>query len=287
MDNLRGAVLMTLAMLAFALEDTAIKFLSGALPTWQIVLTLGLGGAPIFATLVLLQREALWSPGFLHPAVVVRTVAEMVGMVGFVTALALADLSTATAIAQSAPLMVTLGAALFLGEAVGWRRWTAILCGFGGILLIVRPGTAGFDANALFAVVGVLGLALRDLATRRVPAGTSSAQLSWLAYLATLPGAGVLAMTFGGAWVTPNTAELSLLSAIILIGVLAYISLVAATRIGEISFVTPFRYCRMVFALILAWLVFAERPDGWMILGIVIIITSGLFTLARERRSQS
>jgi len=283
MDNLRGAAIMALAMLGFAVEDALIKLLAGALPIGQIIGLLGAGGAAVFALLCRTRGEALWDRSFLAPSIMLRNLAELVGTLGFVTAIALIPLSTASAILQAAPLLVTLGAAVFLNEPVGWRRWAAILVGFGGVVMIVRPGTDGFDWLSLFAVQGVLGLAIRDLATRRVAFSVSSMQLSFLAFLMLIPASAIL-LAFGGvAPVAPSLPQTGLIGAAILIGAISYFGITYAMRIGEIGFVTPFRYSRMIFALIIGVTVFGENPDALTLTGATIIIGSGLFTLWRER----
>lgn len=274
---------MVLAMLAFAIEDAVIKFLAGAIPIGQIVGFLGIGGSLVFAVLARAQGQALWDRVFLSPAIMIRNISEVVGMIGFVTALSLIPLSTASAILQAAPLLVTLGAALFLGEDVGWRRWAAIFVGFFGVMLIIKPGTAAFDWKLLFAVMGVLGLAGRDIATRRVPVHVSSVQLSFLAFLVALPAAVLLLRVNGDTMVMPTGPQLGLLVASVGIGSVAYYMITTAMRVGEISFVTPFRYSRMVFALILGMLLFNEQPDALTLLGAAIIIASGLYTLWREQ----
>ncbi|MEX0284048.1 MAG: DMT family transporter [Paracoccaceae bacterium] len=283
MENLRGALFMTLAMAGFAIEDSLIKILATIAPTWQIVLFLGAGGTVLFGAMTLSSGRRLFQKEMLHPAVLLRNLGELVGVIGFVTALARSELSSASAILQASPLVVTLGAALFLGEPVGWRRWSAILVGFFGVMLIVRPGVHGFDANALYAVVGVIGLAIRDVATRRVPAELSSRQLGFLGMLTAIPAAAILSMFSPVGWaVLPGWGWVTV-AFIVAIGGVAYITLIQATRIGEISFVTPFRYTRMVFALAAGLIVFGERPDALMLLGTAIIIGSGLYTFWRER----
>tara|TARA_R110002073_G_scaffold171701_1_gene328798 strand:+ start:181 stop:993 length:813 start_codon:yes stop_codon:yes gene_type:complete len=189
MDNLRGALIMVLAMLGFAIEDSFIKLLAEDMPVGQIMGLLGIGAAAIFAVLVRAQDQALFPRAALSGPVLLRNAGELFGTLGFILAIALIPLSTASAILQATPLVVTLGAALFLGDPVGWRRWTAILVGFAGVLLVIRPGLEGFDVLSLFALQGVIGLAIRDLATRRVPATTSSMQLSFLAFLTLIPTA--------------------------------------------------------------------------------------------------
>ncbi|WP_415403088.1 DMT family transporter [Tateyamaria sp. SN3-11] len=287
MDNLRGAAIMVLAMLGFAFEDALIKLLAGALPLGQIIGLLGMGGALVFAILCKVQRQSLWDPAFLAPSILLRNLAELVGALGFVTAIALIPLSTASAILQAAPLLVTLGAALFLNEPVGWRRWAAILVGFFGVLLIIRPGTEGFSWLSLFAVQGVVGLAVRDLATRRVKAAVTSMQLSYLAFLMMIPASVILLIAGGVAPVSLTWGQSGVLAGAVLIGALSYYGITYAMRVGEIGFVTPFRYSRMIFALILGMAFFNENPDALTLIGAGIIILSGLYTLWREQNVKS
>jgi len=283
-DNLRGAVLMALAMAGFALEDMFIKLLADALPVGQILLFLGLGGAVLFGLIAHRKGQQVLSPALLTRAILLRNLAELIGTVGFVLGFVLASLATASAILQAAPLFVTLGAVVFLGEKVGWRRWTAIVVGFLGVLLIVRPGMAGFEPASLFAVIGVIGLAGRDLATRVVPRTVSSYQISSWAFAMLVPAGLFLMVVMQHPPVLPDAAQTLKLSAALGIGVLAYYAIVAAMRVGELSFVTPFRYTRMLFALIVAVLVFGERPDALTLVGAAIIVAAGLFTLWRETK---
>ncbi|TDE33446.1 DMT family transporter [Antarcticimicrobium sediminis] len=284
MDNLRGAVLMTLAMLGFAGEDMFIKLMAGVLPTWQIIAVLGIGGASVFGALTLMRRQRLFTRAYLSGAILLRNLGELIGTVGFVTAIALTPLSSASAVLQATPLAVTLGAALFLREPVGWRRWSAILAGFVGVLLVIRPGLEGFEMNSLFAVQGVIGLAIRDLATRKVAAGVSSFQLSFLAFLTLIPAAGVLSLVSPRAPVAPDGYIWAMTAGAVLLGVLSYYAIVAAMRVGEVSFVTPFRYFRLLFALGVGIVVFDEHPDTLMLVGAAIIVGSGVYTVWRERR---
>lgn len=284
-DNLRGALLMVLAMAGFAFEDMFIKLMAEHIPTGQIIALIGLGGGLIFAAMVLARGEPLFNREMLSAPVLIRLVGEAVGSLCFVTAIVLIPLSTASAIIQTTPLVVTLGAALFLGETVGWRRWSAILVGLFGVILVIRPGMTGFDSNALFAVVAVLGLALRDLATRRVAPETSTLQLSYMAFLALVP-TGAALMLFGpeAGPVMPTGREWLLLGGSLIAGSAAYYGIVAAMRVGEVSFVTPFRYSRLLFAAIIGGLIFDEWPDLFTLLGGAIIIASGVYTFLRERR---
>lgn len=284
MDNLRGAGLMVLAMLLFALEDMLIKLMATVLPIGQIVGMLGAGSSILLACLLMQQKQRLFTRQMLTPAIMLRAFGELVGTIGFVTAIALIPLSTASAILQATPLFVTLGAALFLQESVGWRRWTAILVGFCGVLMIIRPGLEGFTWESLFALQGVIGLGIRDLATRRVPKTTSSLQLSFWAFLVLIPASALMIWANGEVMTAPDKITGIYFAIALLIGIGAYYSIVAAMRLGEISFVSPFRYARILFALVIGVSVFGERPDTMTLTGAAIIVGSGLYTLWREQR---
>lgn len=283
MDNIRGMAWMTLAMLGFALADMFIKFASETLPVGQILAMFGLGGALVFGTLAKREGVRLISPVLLMRPVIIRNLSEMGATIGVVKAIALIPFSTFSAIIQANPLLVTLGAALFLGEPVGWRRWTAIFVGLIGVMIIIRPGLEGFDANVWFAVMGVVFLSARDLATRPVPTTISTAQLSTYSMAAIIPaGLGLLAFSGGAAWPSPIIWG-AMLGAIVM-GLVAYFSITKAMRVGEISAVTPFRYTRLIFALIIALVIFGERPDAWTLIGAAIVIATGLYSFAREAR---
>ncbi|WP_367383553.1 DMT family transporter [Roseobacter sp. HKCCD6135] len=274
---------MTLAMLGFALADMFIKFASETLPVGQILAMFGLGGALVFGILAKREGVRLISPVLLMRPVIIRNLSEMGATIGVVTAIALIPFSTFSAIIQANPLLVTLGAALFLGEPVGWRRWTAIFVGLIGVMIIIRPGLEGFDANVWFAVMGVVFLSARDLATRPVPTTISTAQLSTYSMAAIIPaGLGLLAFSGGAAWPSPIIWG-AMLGAIVM-GLVAYFSITKAMRVGEISAVTPFRYTRLIFALIIALVIFGERPDAWTLIGAAIVIATGLYSFAREAR---
>jgi drug/metabolite transporter (DMT)-like permease len=280
--NQRGIVLMTLGMAGFAVEDMFIKLMSRHLPVGQILLSLGVAGGLLFGSIALRRGWRLWSPELLHPAVLGRNLSEMVGTFGFVLALALAPLTTATAIFQATPLAVTMGAALFLGEPVGWRRWTAIGIGFGGVMLVVRPGSEAFVPASLWALLAVAGLGARDIFTRRIARTIDSMLLvAWGFVAVALVGAGQLAVSGGAA--LPNGPEGAWLLGALVAGSAGYWALTESMRAGDISTITPFRYFRLLFALLIGVIVFAEKPDALTLAGAALIVASGLYSLLRER----
>ena len=283
MENLRAIALMVLSMAGFAIEDMLIKYIALEMPTGQFLMLIGAGGALIFTLMAWRQGQAVLSADFLRPTIIIRNLGEVIGTLGFVTALVLTPLSSASAILQATPLAVTLGAALFLREAVGWRRWSAILIGFCGVVAVIRPGLEGFQPASLFAVLGVIGLATRDVATRATPATISSLVLSAHGFGMLVPAGAFLLWISGGA-VAPSAQGYGLLFAALIIGVSAYYALTLSMRLGDVAVVTPFRYVRLVFALFIGVTVFHEQPDAWTLGGAAIIISSGLYTFFRERQ---
>lgn len=281
MDNLRGIALMIAAMAGFAMEDAFIKASSALMPAGQILLVLGIGGSLVFALMLKARGEAIISKALLNPAVMIRNLSEMVAAMFFVTAIVLAPISTVAAILQATPLAVTLGAAIFLGAPVGWRRWSAIAVGFVGVLMILRPGTGAFDLGSLLAAIAVIVMAVRDLSTRLVPPEITSLQLACYGFAACIPAGLILLALFGGARVPDQSAMLTVLGALV-VGMAGYYAITAAMRVGDIAVVTPFRYTRLIFAMGLGMFFFAERPDGWTLAGAALIIGSGLFTILRE-----
>jgi drug/metabolite transporter (DMT)-like permease len=284
MDNLRGALIMVLSMLGFAIEDMFIKLIGTDIPIGQIIFMLGTGGALCYGAMVVMKGEPLMDRAMLTRPILLRALGEIVGTLGFVSAIVLTPISSASAILQATPLVVTLGAALFLGDPVGWRRWSAILVGMLGVLLVIRPGMDSFQALSLLAVLGVLWLSLRDLATRRVPKSTSTFQLSFLAFLALVPASLLFMLGTGTAFAPMSGVQWLFMGAALTTGMVAYYGIVAAMRIGEISFVTPFRYARLLFAMVVGITIFGERPDLLTYVGATIIVASGIYTVWRERK---
>lgn len=284
MDNLRGAALLTFSMLCFALEDMFVKLAAQTLPRGQILILFGIGATLVFAPAARALGQSPFPRALLRGPVALRSLCDGIASVGFVMALAMIPLSLMTTIVQANPLLVTLGAALIFAEPVGWRRWAAILAGLGGVLIVLRPFDAGFEAAALFAVMGVLFQSARDLITRRVEVGITSIQISIAGFLAQIAAGAALMLITSERLVWPDAREWLYLAGMLGIGLPAFYSIIAAMRIGDISFVAPFRYSRIVFGLLVGLIVFDETLDRWMLIGAAVIVASGLYTLWREAR---
>lgn len=279
-ENQRGALLMTASMAGFAVEDVFVKAAAASLPLGQVLLTIGLAGMLVFAALAARRGEALVPAAFFSRAMLVRCGFEVTGRLFYGLAITLTALSTTSAILQATPLVVVAGAALVFGERVSPQRWLAVLAGFVGVLIILRPG-ADFSALSLLAVVGLLGFAGRDLATRAAPKGLSNRQLGALGF-AMLALAGAILLGTGSGPILPTASDMALLAGGTLFGMLGYHALTFAMRTGEVSAVTPFRYTRLVFAMALAMALFGERPDLATWIGAGLVVASGVIALTRK-----
>lgn len=280
--NLRGALFMVVAMSGFTLNDAITKVASESMNMAQVMLIRG-AFASLFVGLLAWQRGALALPGsMLQPMVAIRVIGEAGATASFLIALAHLPIANVSAVLQALPLAVTMGAALVFKEGVGWRRWLAIAIGFAGVLIIVRPGFAGFSIYSLLALACVACCAVRDLATKRIPQAIPTLLVSTTTALAmTMLGAALL-LPMGG-W-TPMTGEstafLALAAVLVVIG---YQFIIMAMRVGDISFIAPFRYTALLWSILLGLFIFGDVPDLPMILGASVIVGSGLYALYRER----
>lgn len=281
--NARGALLMAITMSAFTANDIFMKLAGQTMPLFQALFLRSIGTCIFLAVVV-------WATGGFSYRMsgrdmrltLLRSLAEVAAAFTYLTALFNMPVANATAILQALPLTVTLTAAFFLREPIGWRRLLASGVGLGGVLLIIRPGVEGFNAYSLLAFLAVGCVTLRDLTARRLSADVPSSLVAFGAVLAVLIFSGVGAATV--EWAPLNRANLSALGAAVLLVVLGYILSVAAMRSGEVAFVTLFRYTSLLVGLLLGLLVFGEWPRITALLGAGVIVGAGVFTLLRERR---
>ncbi|QNH32132.1 DMT family transporter [Aminobacter sp. MDW-2] len=281
-SNVRGATFMVVAMAAFTFNDTLSKLAAQTINPGQLMLVRGLFATTLISLLAWQQGALKGYRSYWHPMVFLRLVGEVGGTVCFLAALPHLPLGNISAVLQALPLAVTMGAALFLGEAVGWRRWLAIASGFGGVLIIVRPGFEGFNAFSLLALLSVAFCAVRDLATRKIPGHIPSLFVSTTTtVIITVTGA-LTIVPFGG-WVPMSVNLVAFLAGAAVLVLFGYQFVIMAMREGEISFIAPFRYTALIWALSLSVFVFGDIPDLAMIAGAAVIVASGLYSLYRER----
>lgn len=274
---------MILSMACFAVEDTFIKLLSARLPATQILFSVGFGGALITLALAVTLNVNLADKILLNKHVISRTIADLFGAFFFTSAMVLIPMSLLASILQATPLFVTLGAAILLGEKVGWRRWSAIFIGFLGVIIILQPGYGSFQLASLLGLAAVLCLALRDVVTRDMATEIPTLTVTFYACLA-MGSAGFIAYPFFGTPIMPTTFEAILLVCAAIIGVTGYFLIVLATRKGDVSVIAPFRYSRLLFSLGLASLILGEMLTLPILLGGLLVVSSGIYTFGRERR---
>lgn len=274
---------MVLAMAAFSIEDMLIKAAANIVPVGLILALFGLGGMMIFILLTWKKDEVVIHPAILSRPILVRAGCEVIGRLTFVLAITLTSLSSASAILQATPLIAIIGAAFFFGEKVGLKRWIAVLIGFIGVLMIIRPGLEAFESASLFAVIATLGFAGRDLATRGAPKVLSNMQLGVYGFFVLIP-TGIAMMLYSGEPMQIDFLSSIQITGAIIFGVIAYNALTIAMRTGDVSVVSPFRYTRLLFALVLGVFVFGENPDLMTLLGSLLIVVSGGYTLIQSRK---
>ncbi|MDC0121869.1 DMT family transporter [Amylibacter sp.] len=283
MNNFKGILLMLIAMVGFTMEDLFMKKLSVNLSTGQILITLGFGSSLVFALMAKSKGYKLTAKIFWSKGMIIRQFAEGIAAVAFITSLTLIPLSTVAAVFQATPLVITMGAALFLGEAVGWRRWLAIIVGLIGVLIIIRPGLNSFDPNVGYVLIAVSFVTVRDLITRKLPMNVPSTIVSFQAFASLIIAGGILIFLSDQKIVSLDENQIYFVLGGIIFGVIGYYCIVASTRIGEAGVVTPFRYSRLLFAIIIGFLFFNERPDFYTLFGASIVIMTGIYTVLRER----
>lgn len=281
--NLRGSFWMVAAMAGFAVEDMFLKMAGAKLPPGQVMVAFGAGGALIFAILARAGGQPLAPPAAFERTMMVRNAFEIVGRLFYTLAFILTPLSSTTVVLQAAPIVVVAGAALFLGERVGWRRWLAIGIGLVGVLVVLQPGADSFTPLSILAVLGMFGFAGRDLATRASSPTLGGYALGVWGFLMIVVAGVLFTLWDGTPFLQPDPPTFMALAGGILFGVAGYAALTQAMRTGDVSAVTPFRYTRLLFGVALGVLVFGETLDTSTVFGSLIVVASGLFIMWRGR----
>lgn len=281
-DNARGAIYMNVSMAAFTLNDTAMKAVTQTMPLFEAIALRGVLALAGLLVLGAAMGALRWRVSRGDAQVIaIRSIAEVGGTVLFLGALIHMPLANLSAILQALPLAVTLAAALVFRETIGWRRMAAILIGFVGVLIIIRPGPDGFSVWSLMGLGSVACVVVRDLATRRLSRDVPSVTVAvWAAVAVTALG---LVVTSAQGWQPVNGMQSALVAAAAAALLFGYLFAVMVMRVGDIGFVAPFRYTALIWALFLGWLVFDDIPDTLTLMGAALVVATGVFTLLRER----
>jgi drug/metabolite transporter (DMT)-like permease len=279
--NRRGILAMLAAMALFIANDTLVKLATATYPPGQVMAVRGVFASAFALALVLARGETRRIATIAGPVVLLRAVFEASVAVLFITTLGKLPLANLTAIMQATPIMMTACTVVLGIERVGWRRWTAILVGFAGVLLIVRPTLSGFNLYAGLALAAAALVTCRDLATRWI-GDTVPTVVVTLSTTTTVALCGALLGT-QEVWHPLAWREVGFLAGAAVLVTLGNIGIVMAFRGVEISVVSPFRYSIILFSIGLGLVVFDELPDAISGAGILLIVLSGVYAIHRQR----
>ena len=281
--NTKGALFMMGSMAAFTINDAFMKALGLVLPLPQAVVLRGLLTVAFLVALApYLGGVKLRLPRRDWALITARNVAEVLIAYLFITAIFNMPFANATAILQVIPLAITLAGWLFLKEQVGWRRLSAIIVGFIGVLLIVRPGFEGFNIYSVYVLVAVIMVTFRDLLVRRMSPDVPTMTVAISNAVSVTVVFGIWATQVD--WAPVGIAEMSKLCAAAVMVALAYFCAVATMRSGDLAFIAPLRYTALLWALAIGFFVFGEWPDSVALVGALVVVVTGIYSFYRERR---
>ena len=282
-DNMKGAALMTGCVFAYVINDAFMKLLFSEIALFQAVFLRSMITVPPVLVMAWITKVTIRNLSNQDKRLIlVRVGAEICTTIAFLTALKHMPLANVTAILQALPLAITMAAAFFLAEPVGWRRWSAILVGFIGVLIVVRPGLEGFNIYALSALVAIIFITVREISTRKLTSEVPTVTVA----LSTAVGSALFAgiMMIGTEWHAVSAVSWLLTIGAAVAVLIATLLSVMAMRTGEIGFVSPFRYTSMLGAIGLGILMFGDWPDQLTLVGTFIIVITGMYSFHRERR---
>ncbi|MFN3746825.1 MAG: DMT family transporter [Hyphomicrobiaceae bacterium] len=282
-SNVRAIVAMLAGQASFTFNDALIKLAAAGLPGGQAIFLRGVMAIAASLSVCLAVGALNFAPLRGQGRILtLRNIGEIGSTFFFLFALFHMPIATTTAILQFIPLAITAGAALFLAEPVGWRRWLAAFVGFVGVMIVIRPGSEAFNEWSLLALAAVVFAVLRDLSTRRIGHHVPAILLVTISAFTVTTAAASFALA--ETWIMPAPQSLLLLagSAVFLLG--GYYFMVHAMRYGEVAVVAPFRYSVIVWAILAGILIWGEWPDMPAILGMVVVVAAGLYTFMRERK---
>jgi drug/metabolite transporter (DMT)-like permease len=280
-ENRQAIAVMCLGILCLGVNDALAKWLTSFYPPLQIIFVRNLLAMPMITAIV------LWTGGLMalrtrHPGIhAFRGLLLVGGAYTFFRGLEVLPLAEATSLIFAAPIFITALSVPLLGESVGWRRWAAVIVGFAGVLIIVRPGAAAFQPASLFVVATAMFYALGMISARWISRGEDVWTMMFYIVLFPLLFSG-LVVPF--VWQTPDMAHLPLFLGLAVFGTLGMTLITQAFRLAPAAIVAPFEYTALIWASVLGWLVWGDIPGFWIYAGAAVIIASGIYIVIRETR---
>ena len=279
----QGILLMCVGVACLSANDAIAKALTSGYPPLQILFLRNVIALPFTMAIALVMGGPSALRSHRPLAHLLRGVLWVAATMMFFTSFIYLGLAEATALIFVAPFFITVISALFLGEEVGWRRWLAVLAGFLGVLVIIRPGGATFQLISLLPVATALVYALLMLSARWLDPRESVWTL--LVYL-TGAGAVISTLIVPFVWVPVRLGDLWLFAGIAVFGTAGMTMMTQAFRLAPAVVVAPLDYTGLIWATLFGWLIWRESPDMTTLFGAAIIVASGIFTILREKRQR-
>lgn len=281
-NNLKAALFVVIAMSMITTNDAIIKHITEVFNVGQIMFLRGALICVIFACVMRVRGQPVFQRRSLHRWSLFRALFELCATLFFLTGLSLLPIAVASTLGFSSPIFLALLAAVVLKEKVGLERWFVILLGFGGVLLITNPFAAGASWAVIFPLVCAFFVALRDIAIRYVPNDLPSTQVAFTNAWVVMIGGGLYSIYQG--W---GEADAQWYLWFIALGIAlysGYLCLIIGSRLGELSFIGPFKYISILLAILYGYLIWDETPTLTMLAGATIIVISGIILLSSEKR---
>ena len=279
-DAAKGVCVMILGAGVLSLNDAVSKYLVETYPIGQILCLRQ--AAALLVILAYVWKTDSWRDLRINDRVGqgLRAVMHVAGAALIVWALSLLPIATVTAIVFSSPIVVLIFSMRLLGERVSWRRWIAVIVGFGGVLAIIRPGGVSFEWALLIPVAAAIFSGLRDLLTRRLArTDTSLSVLVWASVL--LIAVTLFTIPLGWKALTASAAAWLVLNGLLNAG--AHFLMIEALRLGDAALVSPFRYTAILWAALTGFLVWHQLPDAMTAVGAAMLVVSGVLIVQRKR----
>ena len=297
-DSAKGVAFLVAGVAVFSVQDLILKLISGGYPLHQAMVLRSLTAIPFLLILVHLNGglRTLFTSG--TPRMIWRGVVMFTAYTSYYLALAALPMATTVALYFSAPLFITVLSVVMLKEQVGPRRWLALLAGFAGVVIMVRPGGSLFDWAALLPVLAGATYALSMISARKMGSTETAAALAFWGNAVFLAAALIMSAILGAGqfadeahpslafllrgWAMPSGFDLMLMMSCGIIAAAGLTLLTQAYRIAESSVVTPFEYTGLIWSVIYGWIFWSDWPIAIEWLGIAIIVGAGLYVLWRE-----
>ncbi|MGE3150561.1 MAG: DMT family transporter [Pseudorhodoplanes sp.] len=274
-----GATIAGMAL--YSASDIVSKYIGTAYSPSQLLFFRSLIAVVFVAVMLVATGQFRGFPGIFNRIAMLRSLFDCSSNVSFLVAVVHLPLSVMISLAMTAPLILTALSAVFFNEHVGWRRWAAVAFGFAGAILVVKPSPTSLDLWMILALCCALFSALRDITTFRVGTAVPSLVLTLAAAVASVIGGALLGLQ--EKWMPFTRLDFGILCTGAAFHCLGMLVMVIATRIANPSIIAPFRYTVLIWAVLAGYFFFGEVPDGWAIVGGMMIVGSGIYTAHRQR----